>query len=80
MKGGMKKPGQAAAPAPAAPAPAAPAPETPTPEVPTPETPASEVPTPEAPAEAKTPAATETTQAKAKGFGMAAGKKRPGQH
>ncbi|MFT3901239.1 MAG: (Fe-S)-binding protein [Gordonia sp. (in: high G+C Gram-positive bacteria)] len=88
MKGGIKKPGQAAAPA--ATAPAAPAAES----APATEAPAEAAAAPAAEEAAPAPvsdapapapstdgaADTEATEAKAKGFGMAAGKKKPGQH
>ena len=87
MGGGAKRPGAPRAAAPAAPAPAA-TPAAPEPEpAPEPESePPAAAPATEAPA--ATPAApasdaavtTEAEPAKAKGFGIAAGKKRPGSH
>jgi Fe-S oxidoreductase len=93
MGGGAKRPGAPRSAAPAAPAPqATPASSEPEPEAPaeSAEAPSTEAPSAEAPAaEASTaPAApasdaavtTEAEPAKAKGFGIAAGKKRPGSH
>ncbi|MCR5978335.1 4Fe-4S dicluster domain-containing protein [Gordonia jinghuaiqii] len=87
MAAGKKRPGGIgkAAPTPAAAAPAAetaseaqPAPETETAEAPAAEAPATEAPATAAPQGGSAAVLTEEKPAKAKGFGMAAGKKRPG--